>query len=183
MNLSKTKNAGSTILMLIGACLWITGGVILTLRPAGNPPHSFRNTIGIMPFLGTGILFLSIGMTRFIVHATGSLFIAKRILFFSSIFYAAGSTIRTLFIPGKWEPMMTFGFLGSIIGMLYCGIALYRSNAASPSLSYGIIAAALVLLCFNDQYLPWIAILFGLLMLLNTFLFVTKRNLLFKPLN
>lgn len=162
-------------LLATGAFLWITGGIVIFLRPAGHPPQSFRDTLNVMPFFGLGILMIGIGIYNLAGKERGLLLTASRILLFSSISYATGSLIRTAFIPGKWEALMPLGFIGSAIGLLLYGIAARKRKLWSSFLSLLIIMSALILLCFNDQYLPWVAIVFGSLMLAISVFFIQRK--------
>jgi hypothetical protein len=157
-------------LVAFGALIWIVSGTVLSLRPEGNPPQTFRSTLDVMPFLGIGILLISTGFANGIGKAKGQVAIARRTLFFSASVYALGSFVRRLSLPGKWEPLMPLGFLGTIAGLLLCGIAFRRKNFASPVMSYCLIIAACTLLCFNDQYLPCMGIVFGIVMLIFSLL-------------
>ena len=149
----------------LGALIWMAASTVLSLRPEGHPPHSYRQSIDIMPFLGIGILLIGTGLSSYIGKAEGQVAVARKILFFSTPIYALGSVVRLLSLPGKWEPLMPIGFLGSITGLMLCGLAFKRKNFAAPVLSYCLMAAACLLLCFNDQYVPWTGIVFGAVML------------------
>ena len=80
----------------------------------------------------------------------------------SSVCYAAGRLIRNLFLEGiGWEPLMPLGFLGLIIN---CGlIEIFARKAPLSQSSFKFNIDALCLLLFDDEFLPLIAIPFGVI--------------------
>ena len=42
----------------VGGIIWMTAGAVLSTRPAGAPPYSFRATADMVPWLGLGLLLI-----------------------------------------------------------------------------------------------------------------------------
>ena len=45
---------------LFGAMLWIASGLVLSLRPAGDPPHTFRTSSDLVPLLALGLILVGV---------------------------------------------------------------------------------------------------------------------------
>lgn len=154
---------------LFGAMLWIASGLVLSLRPAGDPPHTFRTSSDLVPLLALGLILVGVPFGfRMLTYEKegGRLFkTVCRAVVISSLLYAFGVLIRNLFFNATgWEPFMPFGFLAFIISWAFLGVLSLKKGFLSRFNSVLIIASALSLLSFNDQYNPYGAVVFGLLM-------------------
>lgn len=153
--------------ILLGGMVWIVGGVVLALRPGGDPPASFRNTIDVMPLLGVGLLLIGgpLGLQALgLRHRGERLFsVAAACLLTGAIFYPLGAGVRYVFLKGAWEPMMPIGFLLVVAGCLLYGIISLRTGLHSKAASILLIGCALSLFGFNDQYTPGVGTVFGVI--------------------
>ncbi|MER2998104.1 hypothetical protein [Pontibacter populi] len=163
-----SSNRYSNWVTLLGAMLWLAAGLILSLRPAGNPPHFFRTSADLIPFLALGLVLVGapfgLKMLAF-EKAGGRLFKAVCLaVVFSSLTYAVGVAIRHLFLQGTgWEPFMPLGFLAFIISWALVGVLSLKKGFLSGLAGALMIGSAISLLTFNDQYNPYGAIAFGIL--------------------
>lgn len=158
-----TKNDARFLLGAGGIC-WITSSFLLSSRPAGVPPHSFRHSTDLMPLLGVGLLLLAVGLARSLSSVAGA-FLLHRLVIAGAAMYLAGALTRAFGLPGRWEPLMPIGFLVVISGLLLYARTLTRNTNASRPLVHLLRAGAIVLLCFNDQFRPQLGVLFGTIIL------------------
>lgn len=157
-----------TVLGFVGGLLWIVSGIILSVAPAGNPPASYRTpAIDIRPQLAIGLLLIGISMGKLvIIHRINNnrhLSTASFITMAAGVIYVCGRLIRNIFLNTTgWEPLLPLGFIGFVAGLYYMGVIALKHKVVSRLVSILLIATATFLLFFNDQYLPWMAIPFGL---------------------
>lgn len=163
-------NSGKKIgwFILCGALLWVAGGLLLSLRPAGHPPSTFRKSSDLIPLLALGLLLIGVssGLNMLTFGKEGDkLFKAVcKAVVISSLSYALGVLIRQVFLQGTgWEPLMPFGFLAFIISWLFLGVLSLKKGFFSKVKCLVIVASAISLLSFNDQYNPYGAVVFGAL--------------------
>lgn len=160
---------------LCGALLWIAGGLLLSLRPAGNPPTTFRKSEDLIPLLALGLVLIGVssGLKMLTLgNKGGKLFKAVcRAVVISSLFYAFGVFIRHFFLQGTgWEPFMPLGFLTFIISWIFLGVLSFKKGFVSRLQCLLIVASAISLLSFNDQFNPYGAVGFGVLTLFKVLL-------------
>ena len=114
------KSATSKLLLCLlgvaGGMLWIVCGIILSLRPAGDPPITYRHTVDLMPYLALGLLLTGISVSGAMLHLNvlknRKVTIASFITFTGSLMYSIGRLIRHAFLGGTgWEPFLPLGFL------------------------------------------------------------------------
>ena len=152
--------------LVLGGLLWITGGMVLAGRPAGDPPQSFRATGDLMPLLGAGLFLIggSLGVQALALRPRGGrrFGIAAACLLTGALCYPAGVLVRRAFPDGGWEPLMPLGFLLVIAGGLLFAISALRAKLFRGLAALPLLGAALSLPAFNDQYTPWMACVFGL---------------------
>lgn len=154
---------------LCGTMLWLVVGIVLSLRPAGHPPDSFRKSADLMPFLALGLVLVgvSFGFKMLTLEkAEGRLFnIVCKAVMISSLIYALGVSIRHIFLQETgWEPFMPLGFLAFIISWAFLGVLSLKRGMLSRLSSVLMITSAIGLLTFNDQFNPYGAVVFGVLM-------------------
>lgn len=172
----------SSALISLGGLVWIAGGLILSLRPGGHPPASFRATMDVMPLLGVGLFLIggSLGVQCLALPHRGerSFYIAAAFCLIGALFYPAGAVVRTGFMEARWEPLMPIGFLLTVAGCLLYGIATLVTKLFPRPLSWLLIGAAGSLLAFNDQYTPWMGTVFGAVVIVFacTDLLVSKKS-------
>ena len=129
-------------IMMCGAMLWFSAGIILSLRPGGHPPYSFRKSADLVPLLALGLVLVGVSfgvkMLAF-KKAGGKLFtIACLAVVISSLAYALGVLIRLVFLNATgWEPFMPLGFLVFIISwQLFNLIKLASSTISTVHLAF-----------------------------------------------
>lgn len=151
--------------IVVGGLVWIVSGMVMALRPGGYPPYSFRDTLEVMPLLGVGLFLvggsLGVQLLELKRHGGRSFYIAAVFCLAGALFYPLGVLVRRHFMEGAWEPFMPLGFLLVIAGSLLYGIAALLTNRLPKPVAALLILAALSLLGFNDQYTPWMGIVFG----------------------
>lgn len=164
-----------------GGVIWMIAGAVVSTRPAGTPPYSYRATTDIVPWLGLGLLLIGCGIGRWLMQYR-PLFgrVGRLSILFTiggAVSYAIGSSVRAGFLSGGWEPLAPFGFLASVGGLFLAGVASLRAQAVPRVVSALLIAASICLLFVNDQLTPWMAIPFGLLAVaLGCFLLVGPKE-------
>lgn len=163
-------NSGKTIkwFTLCGAMLWIAAGLLLSLRPAGHPPATFRKSADLVPLLALGLVLIGVSTSLKLLtfrEAGGRFFkTVCQAVVLSSLSYALGVLIRHVFLQATgWEPFMPFGFLAFIISWLLLGVLLLKEGFLTRLAGWLMIASAISLLSFNDQYNPYGAVVFGVL--------------------
>jgi hypothetical protein len=164
---------------ICGAMLWVVTGLLLAMRPGGDPPATFRKSADLIPLLAVGLAMIGVssGFNVQIRRQTKMIKSAGRLLGLSSLSYALGVLIRHLFLQATgWEPFMPFGFLGFIIFLALLGVLSFRSGFLSRLTSFLMIASAISLLTFNDQYNPYGAVVFGLLAIFTVLLSGEDQN-------
>lgn len=180
-----TTRARRMVLFLVaasGAVLWIMSGVLLTAAPAGNPPHSFRVPAMDVRFpLAFGLLLIgaSLGLSVLSVTPVRSrLFTVTCIMtILSGVLHFSGRLVRDAFLQKTgWEPLMPLGFLLFIGSLFALGIISVRRKAVAPVTGVWMIITALFLLCFNDQYLPVMAVPFGIAVIALSALLNLREN-------
>lgn len=155
---------------LCGAALWLVAGLILSLRPAGHPPYSFRKTADLVPLLAAGLVLIGVssGIKMLASREAGGRLLKTvcRAVMLSSLVYALGVLVRHVFLQATgWEPLMPLGFLAFGISWATLGVLSLKRGFLSRSTSLLIVASAVAILSFNDQYNPYGAVAFGALML------------------
>lgn len=182
----KIEKQGSRLLLFLlaatGGILWIGSGVVLAMAPAGNPPHSFRVPAVDVRFpLAFGLLLVSTSLGFSLLSVTGARSRAFRIIhlliFLSGGLHFCGRLVRDAFLQKTgWEPLLPLGFLLFIGSLFTMGVLTIRKKADAPVTGLLMILTALLLLFFNDQYLPFMAIPFGLaVIVLSAFLNLWRR--------
>jgi hypothetical protein len=156
------------LLAAAGGVLWIMSGVVLAAAPAGNPPDSFRVPAMDVRFpLAFGLLLIgaSLGLSLLLVtHVRSRLFtITCLMTVLSGVLHFTGRLLRDAFLQKTgWEPLLPFGFLLFIGSLFTAGVISVRKQAVASVTGVLIILTAILLLCFNDQYLPVMAVPFGI---------------------
>jgi hypothetical protein len=168
--LIKPFRLGRTIACSLGAALggmtWIATGIVLTFRPAGHPPHSFRHTVDGMPWLAAGLLLIGTTLAALLLSYRRrygwTLYIASLLAGWGSGIYALGRVTRIVALQSVgWEPLLPLGHLLTAIGLAGAGLAAVQRKVLPKSTGLLITVSGLCLLGFNDQYLPVMAIPFG----------------------
>lgn len=166
----KPLRLGRTAAVSIGAALggmtWIATGIVLSFRPAGHPPHSFRHTVDGMPWLAAGLLLVGGALTALLLpyrrRYGWPLFIATLLAGGGSGLYTLGRLTRILTLQSVgWEPLLPLGHLLTAIGLVGAGLATVQQKILPRNTGLLITISGLCLLGFNDQYLPLMAIPFG----------------------
>ena len=156
----------SRLPILAGGLVWMVGSAVLALRPGGHPPDTFRASLDVMPVLGLGLFLIgsSLGVQSLRLPHRGerSFYVAATFFLIGSVFYPVGTIVRLEFMKGAWEPLMPIGYLLVVAGCLLYGITTLITRLLSKTVSVLLMAAALSLLAFNDQYAPWMGSVFGL---------------------
>lgn len=166
----KPLRLGRTAAISFGAALggmtWIATGIVLSFRPAGHPPHSFRHTVDGMPWLAAGLLLVGVALTTLLLpyrrRYGWPLFIATLLAGGGSGLYALGRVTRIITLKSVgWEPLLPLGHLMTAIGLVGAGLAAVQRKILPRKTGLLITISGLCLLGFNDQYLPLMAIPFG----------------------
>ncbi|MFD2248171.1 hypothetical protein [Pontibacter ruber] len=155
---------------IVGAMLWIVAGLLLSLRPAGHPPDSFRKSGDLIPVLAVGLVLIGVSTSLKMLafrKAGGWLFkTVCQAVVLSSLSYALGVLIRHVFLQATgWEPFMPLGFLAFIISWALLGVISLKKGFLSRAAGLLMIASTISLLTFNDQYNPYGGVVFGVLTL------------------
>jgi hypothetical protein len=166
---------------LFGALLWVAAELLLSLRPAGNPPSTFRKSEDLIPLLALGLMLIGVSSVLKMLtfgNEGGRLFKAVcRAVVISSLFYALGVLIRHVFLQATgWEPFMPLGFLTFIISWIFLGVLSFKKGFVSRLQCLFIVASGISLLSFNDQYNPYGAVGFGVLSLFILLLPQRKKS-------
>ena len=159
-------NKSARWLLLCGSLFWITGGLILSLRPGGDPPNSFRMSTDLMPLFAVGLLLLGVPFGYNLqMYKEGGKRIFKKTglaVIISSCMYALGVLIRQCFLQATgWEPLMPAGFLAFIILWAVSGVICQKAGYLSRFAGMLQIVSAISLLTYNDQFNPYGAVAFG----------------------
>ncbi|HEY1022051.1 MAG TPA: hypothetical protein VGE06_07045 [Flavisolibacter sp.] len=167
----RSERRGSRVMLFLlaaaGAVLWIMSGVALAVAPAGNPPYSFRVPVMDVRFpLSFGLLLIStslgLSLLSVVTVSTRRFRIIQMMIFLSGGLHFSGRLVRDAFLQNVgWEPLLPFGFLLFIGSLFTMGIFALRKKAVAPVTGVLMIVTALLLLFFNDQYLPFMAVPFG----------------------
>lgn len=158
------RNTVGSLGIILGGMTWIAAGIALAFRPAGHPPHSFRHTVDLMPWLAAGLLLIGTSLALLLANKRYGrlLFTASLLTLTGSSIYALGRTLRLLFLEGiGWEPLLPLGHLLTAGGLALAGLAAIRRKVLPRSTGIQMTVSGLCLLGFNDQYLPVMAIGFG----------------------
>jgi uncharacterized membrane protein YgdD (TMEM256/DUF423 family) len=162
---------GKIVLFLLcssGGVLWIMSGIVMAMAPAGNSPFRFRTPIiDVRSHLAIGLLLiglsLSISMLSYAGVKSRKLTVSCFVPLMAGAIYVTGRLVRDAFLQSTgWEPLLPFGFLLFIGGLITMGIVSLQQKAVPKTISVLLIATAISLLFFNDQYLPFMAVPFGL---------------------
>jgi hypothetical protein len=83
-----------------------------------------------------------------------------------SLSFATGCLFRNLFLNAVgWEPLLPLGFLAFIAGCISAGIALLKGSSTFKIAGTLLMVSGVLLLSYNDQYTPWMAIPFSVCIL------------------
>jgi uncharacterized membrane protein YgdD (TMEM256/DUF423 family) len=162
-------------MILSGAALWLFAGMTMTWRPAGHPPDSYRATSDMLPYLGMGLALVAVGLCHWLFSNPDSLASSRNraILFLlaGALVYLSGTLIRKFNGPSNWEPMMPIGFLMVVTGFVFAVWSVFRGSDPGRITAWTLLLATISLAGYNDQYMPWMAVCFSILIM--SFLFQT----------
>lgn len=165
----------SKTMMLLGAALWLFAGITMSWRPAGHPPDSYRATSDMLPYLGAGLALVATGLGYWLFrNPERSDRSGKRaiiLLTIGAVLYLVGTFIRKLNGPSNWEPLMPIGFLTVVSGFVLAVWSVFKGAAQTKPAAWMLLLATISLAGYNDQYMPWMAVCFSILIL--SFLFQT----------
>jgi len=142
-------------------------GTRLSISPPGIPSQEiYRDSVGTMPFLSVGLLFITMGLIIFYQKYALRKGIVKIAFIFiqtGGVLYFLGHSLRQ-FLNGGWEPAAPIGFVLTIIGMFLFGLRSIQLKFFPNPIGYFILVSSLCLLLFNDQFLTaWMSVPFGLI--------------------
>jgi hypothetical protein len=156
------------VLACSGAVLWIMSSIVLAMAPAGNPPFTFRSpAIDVRLHLAVGLFLISMSLGLSVLAfgkvRSRQLTVACLVTITDGVVYVLGRLIRDTFLQqAGWDPLLPLGFLFCIGGLCAMGLVSFRQKAVSPISSMLLMVSAAFLLFFNDQFLPFMAVPFGL---------------------
>ncbi|MDR7002606.1 hypothetical protein [Neobacillus niacini] len=169
----------TTVLLVIGGLLWVFFGIRLANSPPGIPSKEiYRNSVGAMPWLSIGMLFITIGVAflyRIFALRKGIVRLAFIFIQIGGVLYFIGHSLRQ-FLNGGWEPAAPIGFILIIIGMFIFGLRSIKLKFFPHPSGYLILLSSLCLLFFNDQFLTaWMSVPFGLIWIAISGLLLKSR--------
>lgn len=179
MNVNKLRL--SALLLGIGGIFWVVFGTRLAISPPGIPSKEiYRDSIGTMPFLSIGMLFITIGMIDFYRRYAPKKGMAKLAFIFiqaGGVLYFLGHSLRQ-FLNGGWEPAAPIGFILIIIGLFLFGLRSIQLKFLPKPIGYLILLSSLYLLLFNDQFITaWMSVPFGFIwIVIAGFLLRTRKE-------
>ncbi|WP_026573725.1 hypothetical protein [Bacillus sp. UNC438CL73TsuS30] len=142
-------------------------GMSLASSPPGFPSKEiYRDSVGTMPWLSIGMLFITTGIAifyRIYAFRKGIVKLSFIMVQTGGVLYFIGHSLRQ-FLNGGWEPAAPIGFILIIIGMFIFGLRSIKLKFFPNPTGYLVVLSSLCLLFFNDQFLTaWMSVPFGLI--------------------
>lgn len=168
------------LLTLTGGLIWIVCGVLVILQATGDSKISFIQPMELTIYYAIGLLFIGISLGVIMLcnrNSRGLLQFAAMTTIMGSVAHALGHAIHIIFHNSfRWEPLVLIGFLAVSAGLFLLGLSLYIDKRVSRLTSLCFIVTAICLFLFKVQFYPFMAIQFGLGIIIASSLLVNHED-------